>query len=98
MALRCEFGNQLEERLKDHLIAGCKSDQIRKRLYENEKTFQEGLQLARNLEPIERDLMMSVEPFSQFAVTPGEKVFFAELGEGDRPQFLISLSLINYNS
>ena len=62
LALTCEYGNQLEERLKDQLIAGCKSEPIRKRLYENEKkTFQECTQLARNLELIEKDLKKATE-------------------------------------
>ena len=72
LALTCDVGAQLEGRLKDQLRAGCKSESVRKRLFENEtKTYNECLQIARNLEVIEKEMRKPKESVTTHAVMRG---------------------------
>ena len=57
----CEFGMQLEDRLRDQLLVGIRSDAIRKRLLEHERdSLSDVTKRARDMELIERDNKMTL--------------------------------------
>ena len=57
----CEFGGQLEDRLRDQLLVGIRSDAIRKRLLEHElDSLSDVTKRARDMELIERDNKMTL--------------------------------------
>jgi len=55
LSVDCEFGNTLEENLRDQVVFGVASKEIKKKLLEKNLTYEKAVELARSMETVGLD-------------------------------------------